>query len=66
MESWSPDGSKPYPTKPNRVYRPAGHEQIKGQRSFYKLRSPIAKLSDLFAHCQEVCHRCVTMIVLES
>jgi hypothetical protein len=37
MESWSPDGSKPYPTKPNGVYRPAGREQSKGQCLFYKL-----------------------------
>ena len=61
-----PDGSKLYLSELNRFRQPTGCEQSNGQRSFFRLQSPIAKLSDLFVRCQEICHRYVTITVIES
>ena len=59
------DGSKLYLSELNRFRQPTGCEQSNGQRLFYKLQSPIAKLSDLFARCQEICRRYVTTTVIK-
>jgi hypothetical protein len=50
-----------YPSR--RVSQPTGDKQRKEERSLHKLQSPGAKLSNLFARCQEICHRNVTTIV---